>query len=76
MPWKERREYGDDEVRCDAKIEVTEDVREWDYGEYEGMTSEAIRQQRKEKGQGGWDIWQDGCPGGEWVPTPYSHQGN
>ncbi|KAI7159876.1 phosphoglycerate mutase-like protein [Hortaea werneckii] len=48
-----------------AKIEITEAVREWDYGDYEGVTSQEIRERREEKGQGEWDIWRDGCPGGE-----------
>jgi len=46
-------------------VQVTEDIREWDYGDYEGLTSGQIRAQRKERGEGGWDIWRDGCPGGE-----------
>lgn len=51
---------------CDARIEVTNDIREWDYGEYEGITSAEIRKVRKEKGLSEqWDIWKDGCPGGE-----------
>jgi probable phosphoglycerate mutase len=52
-------------VRTDAKIEVTDAICEWDYGEYEGLTSAEIRQQRLQKGLGPWDIWRDGCPGGE-----------
>jgi len=45
---------------------VTEDIREWDYGEYEGKTSPQIREERKAKGLSeSWDIWHDGCPGGE-----------
>lgn len=40
-------------------------VREWDYGDYEGLTSQQIRTQRAERGEGPWDIWRDGCPGGE-----------
>lgn len=48
-----------------AKVQITEDVREWDYGAYEGLTSATIREQRKEKGEGSWDIWRDGCPEGE-----------
>ena len=42
-------------------------MREWDYGDYEGITSATIREQRKEKGEAEWDIWRDGCPGGEYV---------
>ena len=36
------------------------DLLEWDYGGYEGMTEEQIRAARP-----GWDLWRDGCPGGE-----------
>ena len=46
-------------------VEITDDIREWDYGAYEGLTSKFIRQQRAERGEGGWDIWKDGCPQGE-----------
>ena len=57
-------------IRSNAKIQVTPDIQEWDYGEYEGKTSAQIRHEREEKGiEGGkWDIWKDGCPGGEYVP--------
>ena len=50
-----------------AKIEVTEAIAEWDYGDYEGVTSHEIAAQRKEKGEPEWDIWRDGCPGVEYV---------
>lgn len=33
---------------------------EWDYGEYEGLTTPQIRELRP-----GWVLWRDGCPGGE-----------
>ena len=46
-------------------VETTDGIREWDYGAYEGLTSKVIRQQRAERGEGGWDIWKDGCPEGE-----------
>jgi len=36
------------------------ELEEWDYGEYEGLTSEQIDERRP-----GWDLWRDGCPGGE-----------
>jgi broad specificity phosphatase PhoE len=41
-------------------VEVVEDLREWDYGDYEGRTTAEIRVERP-----GWTIWRDGCPGGE-----------
>ena len=40
---------------------VVDDVlREFDYGEYEGLTSDEIRRDRP-----GWSVWRDGSPGGE-----------
>jgi probable phosphoglycerate mutase len=44
----------------DGSAELTDDLREWDYGEYEGRTTPEIRSERPD-----WDLWQDGCPGGE-----------
>jgi probable phosphoglycerate mutase len=43
-----------------ARAEVCEDLREWDYGAYEGRTTEEIRAERP-----GWSLWRDGVPGGE-----------
>jgi broad specificity phosphatase PhoE len=40
--------------------EVTDDLHEWDYGDYEGLTTPQIREQNPD-----WDLWRDGCPGGE-----------
>lgn len=40
--------------------DITEDVREWDYGDYEGLTSAEIKAKNPK-----WSIWKDGCPGGE-----------
>jgi broad specificity phosphatase PhoE len=42
------------------RVNVTDDLREYDYGDYEGRTPSEIRERRP-----GWDIWTDGCPGGE-----------
>lgn len=48
-----------------ARITVTPLIREWNYGTYEGITSSEIRSQRTSQGLPPWDIWRDGCPGGE-----------
>jgi broad specificity phosphatase PhoE len=43
-----------------GRYEVDEDLREFDYGSYEGLTTPEIREQRP-----GWYLWADGAPGGE-----------
>jgi len=40
--------------------EIDPDLVEWNYGQYEGMTSAQILQ-----GHPNWDLFRDGCPGGE-----------
>lgn len=40
--------------------ETRDDLREWDYGELEGLTTPEIRQRHP-----GWMVWHDGAPGGE-----------
>jgi broad specificity phosphatase PhoE len=47
--------YGDDAV-------VEPDLREWDYGDYEGRTTADIRKERP-----GWSLWTDGVPNGETI---------
>jgi broad specificity phosphatase PhoE len=40
--------------------ETCDDLTEWDYGDYEGLTTPEIRERDPN-----WDLWRDGCPGGE-----------
>ncbi len=40
--------------------ELTPLLREVDYGVYEGLTRKAIRESRPD-----WELYRDGCPGGE-----------
>src|ERR1700728_1080222 len=42
------------------RAETNAALEEWDYGAYEGLTTAQIRARRP-----GWDLWRDGCPGGE-----------
>jgi probable phosphoglycerate mutase len=47
--------YGD-------QVQLTDDLLEWDYGEYEGRRTVDIQEERP-----GWLLWNDGVPGGETV---------
>ncbi|KAI9739436.1 MAG: hypothetical protein M1818_005124 [Claussenomyces sp. TS43310] len=52
----------------EQRVEVTSDIREWEYGLYEGLLTAEIRAGRKERGldsERAWDIWRDGCEEGE-----------
>ncbi|KAK1466167.1 hypothetical protein CTAM01_17029 [Colletotrichum tamarilloi] len=57
-----------DDVNLEAKIITDKNVAEWDYGKYEGKTDKQIRCQRQQQGldkEDAWNIWRDGCEGGE-----------
>jgi broad specificity phosphatase PhoE len=43
-----------------ARAEVDEDLAEWDYGQYEGLRVGEIHAERPD-----WQLFRDGCPGGE-----------
>lgn len=53
----------------DGSIVVTEEIREWEYGEYEGLLKREVKELRRQRGleQEGreWSVWRDGCEGGE-----------
>ena len=44
------------------QAEVDPDLLEWDYGQFEGLTTAEIRKMRPD-----WDLFRDGAPGGESV---------
>jgi broad specificity phosphatase PhoE len=43
-----------------ARAQARDQLREWDYGDYEGITTAEIQ-----RGHPGWSLWRDGCPNGE-----------
>ena len=43
-----------------TRAEVDENLREWDYGDYEGLTTREIHAKNPQ-----WSLWRDGAPGGE-----------
>lgn len=45
-----------------AVARTDDDLVEWNYGNYEGLTTQEINKQRA-----GWQLFRDGCPGGESV---------
>jgi broad specificity phosphatase PhoE len=44
------------------RSEIDPDLVEWNYGEYEGVRTAEIRERRPN-----WQLFRDGCPGGESV---------
>jgi probable phosphoglycerate mutase len=44
----------------ESSAQITDDLREWDYGVYEGRTTDAIRAEEP-----GWSIWSHPVPEGE-----------
>jgi len=42
------------------RAEICDNLTEWHYGDYEGLTTEAIRVDRPD-----WSLWRDGAPAGE-----------
>lgn len=50
------------------KLEITNNLQEWDCGDYEGLTVEETKERMKAKGldkDNEWEIRRDGCEGGE-----------
>jgi probable phosphoglycerate mutase len=43
-----------------ARAQPRAELLEWDYGDYEGLTTAQIQERRP-----AWSLWRDGCPGGE-----------
>jgi broad specificity phosphatase PhoE len=44
------------------RVELSDALLEFDYGDYEGLTTPQVRAARPD-----WDLFRDGCPGGETV---------
>ena len=45
-----------------SRVEVDKELPEWDYGDYEGLTTKQIREQVP-----GWSVWTHPCPNGETI---------
>ncbi len=45
-----------------SEAKFMDDLMEWDYGDFEGQTTSEIRSAKP-----GWNLFSDGCPGGEGV---------
>lgn len=61
---------GDNAAIDAGKVIITEDIAEWNYGDYEGLRVNEIRLSRKERKldqEEEWNIWRDGCEGGEYA---------
>jgi probable phosphoglycerate mutase len=43
-----------------TEAEIEPDLVEWNYGDYEGKRTVDIQRERP-----GWNVWREGCPGGE-----------
>lgn len=46
-----------------AHAQIDRDLMEWNYGDYEGLTTKKIHETRPD-----WELFRDGCPGGESPP--------
>ncbi len=53
-----------------AVAQVEDNLREWDYGDYEGKSTPDIRKERP-----GWELWKDGVIHGESVEQVYARAG-
>lgn len=57
-----------EEERSKIRVVIDEDLREWEYGDYEGLLTSEIIELRKSRGldkEKPWLIWRDGCENGE-----------
>ena len=45
-----------------SRVELEKELLEWDYGDYEGLTTKQIRERAP-----GWSVWTHPCPNGETI---------
>lgn len=55
------------EIKANIKVEIDDDIREWEYGDYEGLLTSEIKELRRKHGleSKDWNIWEYGCENGE-----------
>jgi probable phosphoglycerate mutase len=63
-----------EKLQVENKVTITEDITEWDYGNYEGKMPAQINELRAEQGLSKSNIWVEGCEGGEWVQLTLAQQ--
>ena len=57
-----------EELKREGKVATREEIREWQYGRYEGWLTKDIKRDRKGRGldkDREWDVWRDGCEDGD-----------
>lgn len=54
-----------DRLDQENKTNTTEDIAEWDYGDYEGLKPDEIKESRAKRDLPKWDIWTQGYECGE-----------
>ena len=47
-------------IGIEDRVGISDDLREWDYGDYEALTTADVRKQRP-----AWNLWTDDAPNGE-----------
>lgn len=62
-------EHLDETIKANINVIEANDIREWEYGKYEGLLTKQIIESRESRGLGSdWNIWRDGCEDGESHP--------